>query len=116
LGTTATVWNYPQITVTDFIAGYIAQSGWASGWTITVLTSELGITNINTPAVRQYVNSATPAILNVASGVPTANIGNTQLNPFVDASGNLNLCYKDASGNVRTLLFAAPTAGSTRTI
>ncbi|MCI5054846.1 MAG: hypothetical protein MRY83_01990, partial [Flavobacteriales bacterium] len=52
LGNTASTWNYPKIQVTNMMAGHSQyNSGWGSGWSIAPITSESGITSINTPAL-----------------------------------------------------------------
>ena len=46
LGTTATVWSSAKITVTDVLVGSSNFTGWGTGWTISLITSETGITDI----------------------------------------------------------------------
>ncbi|MFH0869504.1 MAG: hypothetical protein V1866_00425 [archaeon] len=58
LGNTTTAWAYPQIAVTDFIAGYGSVTGWGSGWTITNTTDETAMINISTPTIDMYTDSS----------------------------------------------------------
>ncbi|OGY60449.1 MAG: hypothetical protein A3G58_01130 [Candidatus Colwellbacteria bacterium RIFCSPLOWO2_12_FULL_46_17] len=58
LGDTTTVWAYPKVVVTDFIAGHLAITGWGSGWSTSMITSETGIAQIVTPAIKTYVNAS----------------------------------------------------------
>lgn len=51
LGTTATDWDYPQVVVSDVIAGYSAQTGWGTGWSISLLSSEPSISAVATPTL-----------------------------------------------------------------
>lgn len=49
LGDTSTDWDYPQVVVSEVIAGYSAQTGWGTGWSASIISSEASITNVNTP-------------------------------------------------------------------
>ncbi len=49
LGDTSTDWDYPQVAVTDVVAGYSSQTGWGSGWSISLLSSEASISVVTTP-------------------------------------------------------------------
>lgn len=54
LGTVSTVWQYPHIVVDELIAGQVNVTGWESGWQISLITDETGITNIVTPLLRKF--------------------------------------------------------------
>ncbi len=58
LGTTASTWNYPQIAVTEFMGGYNSYTGWDSGWTISFITDETGITGVVTPVIDVFRNTS----------------------------------------------------------
>ena len=45
LGTTSTTWAYPKIIVSEFTAGHSSLDGWGEGWSMSIITSETGITN-----------------------------------------------------------------------
>lgn len=47
LGTVATVWSYPRVSVDTSVQGAVA--GWGSGWTISLITDETGMTSFVTP-------------------------------------------------------------------
>ena len=46
LGTLTTVWQYPKILISEVMASFTGQTGWDTGWVISVITSETGITSI----------------------------------------------------------------------
>ncbi|TSD04844.1 MAG: Uncharacterized protein Greene07147_898 [Parcubacteria group bacterium Greene0714_7] len=58
LGTTATQWNYASVVVSDVIAGYNAKTGWGSGWVMSLITSETGIAQIDTPVAPVTTDSS----------------------------------------------------------
>ena len=49
LGVITSTWSYGSFEITDVLASYNHTSGWNTGWTATLITSESGITNISTP-------------------------------------------------------------------
>lgn len=49
IGTTSTVWAYPQIYVSKVTQGFGNSADWSTGWTISVITSETDITAIVQP-------------------------------------------------------------------
>lgn len=55
LGNTGTLWDYPKVVVSEFVAGHSNQSGWGSGWSISVTTNESGFTATTTPAIETYL-------------------------------------------------------------
>ena len=58
LGTTGTVWEYPQILVEADFAGYSSEDGYDAAWTTSLITSEAGITIDSTPLVKTFVTAA----------------------------------------------------------
>lgn len=50
LGTTATTWYYPKVYLKAVYTGFDSQTIWGGTYSISVLTSETGYTNIDTPA------------------------------------------------------------------
>jgi hypothetical protein len=44
LGKTTTVWAYERLMLTEMVAMYSNQDGWDSGWTVSLITDETGIT------------------------------------------------------------------------
>ena len=58
LGNTSAKWYYPKIEVSEFAASHSNVDGWGSGWNISVITSETGITNSVTPTVYTYLNAS----------------------------------------------------------
>lgn len=50
LGTTATTWGYPKVYLKAVYTGFGSQTIWGGTYSISVLTSETGYTNIDTPA------------------------------------------------------------------
>lgn len=58
LGITSTVWNYPKIIVKDVLLGHMfTLSQWTSGWTITQITDETGITVSATPTLLSNITT-----------------------------------------------------------
>ena len=49
LGPLSTAWGYPWAEVSDFIVGFQYESNWGTGWSMTAITNESGITNLVTP-------------------------------------------------------------------
>lgn len=50
LGTTATTWSYPKVYLKTIYTGHSDQTIWGGTSTISLITSETGYTNIDTPA------------------------------------------------------------------
>jgi hypothetical protein len=48
LGTTTTRWDYPQVHLMEVTAGFAGQTGFATGWEVSILGDESGIGNIVT--------------------------------------------------------------------
>ncbi|WP_326514775.1 gp53-like domain-containing protein [Clostridium intestinale] len=46
LGTLTTTWNYPKLIISEVLAAFSNQTGWDTGWDISVIASETGLTNI----------------------------------------------------------------------
>ena len=66
LGTTSTNWSFDTVEVSDVITSWGSyQSGWGTGWSAALLTSESGISNIATPPIDLYDNNGQ---LNIGSG------------------------------------------------
>lgn len=57
LGTTSTVWQMPKIWVEEVMAGYSRIDDWGTGWEITRITSETGITKIVNPTFIKFNSS-----------------------------------------------------------
>lgn len=57
LGVTSTVWTYGTVEVSDVITTYGGTTGWGSGWTGALITSETGIVNIVAPTLDIYTSS-----------------------------------------------------------
>ncbi|MCX7758991.1 MAG: hypothetical protein N2169_05220 [bacterium] len=59
LGTTSTVWQYPNLIVKEVAASFNTStlSTWGSGWTASLITDESGITKIVTPNLRKTWHS-----------------------------------------------------------
>jgi len=83
LGTTSTAWSYPQVSVVEVVAGYANQTGYATGWSASILASEAGISAIVTCRVatppRQVFGDET--IFVTTAGNDTSGNGDN-LNPF----------------------------------
>lgn len=67
LGTTSTTWSYPQVFLRQVLTGFSSQTTWASGYSITILTSESGLSKIsNPPLASQYFGTVTARDLSVS--------------------------------------------------
>lgn len=56
LGTTSTVWQYPQIVVSDVYASYIGGNLFGTGWGMAFITSETGITVSGSTSIKTLVD------------------------------------------------------------
>ncbi len=74
LGTTSTNWSYESVEVSDVITSYSHITGWGSGWSSSLITSESGITVQATPKIYTYIDTSG----NV--GIGTTNPGSYKLN------------------------------------
>lgn len=71
LGTTSTIWNYPKITISEFIAGHSNITGWESGWTIAPITDETGIAYVETPTPNTYFAGSSSYYVNTSGAIDT---------------------------------------------
>lgn len=108
LGTTATVWNAPQVAVTDLLVGYLNSTGWGSGWSTSILAAETGITNIVTPTIlgidagrsTLYAPSATSS--STTSGTNWVRAPKHTVGLFIgDTDATSGYTTSEASGNIR---------------
>jgi hypothetical protein len=58
LGVTSTAWAYPSIDISEVVASHSGAAGLGSGWAISLITSETGITSVFKP-VLMYGNADT---------------------------------------------------------
>jgi hypothetical protein len=97
LGNTGTIWQYPKIVVTSVMAGFSNQTGWETGWSGALITDETGITNIVSPAIPMYINSA--GNIGIGTTAPTAKLevaGQVKITGGVPGVGKV--LTSDASG------------------
>jgi hypothetical protein len=99
LGTTSTVWAYPQVSVTQVVAGYANQDVWGKGYTSSFITSETGITSITSPAVPRVATSANAFLQGGNSFGATAVIGTNDSNSVSIVTGGVSQLTIDTSGN-----------------
>lgn len=99
LGTTSTVWQYPKVVV-DAMVGHTSPSSYGSGWSISVITDETGITV-----------SATPTAKTLATVEGTAPAGYGLGTAATDATGDWNN-YKTTGYFKAENLTNAPTTGT----
>jgi hypothetical protein len=91
LGTTTTAWRRPYIVVEEMLASHYGLTGWETGWGISVITDETGITNIATPALRKMWHSGNDGAGSgldadtVRGYVPVSKSGDTMTGPLVIA-------------------------------
>ena len=56
IGETTTVWNYPQINISEVLCGSANYNGWDNDWTIEYVTNESAINAIYTPTISYLTN------------------------------------------------------------
>lgn len=99
LGDLSTVWRYPKISISDFMGGYSNYTGWGSGWSISIISDEAGITNIYTPTI---TGGGDGTVTSVGLSMPTQfSVANS---PVVD-SGTLSVSWNNQNAN---LVMASP--------
>ena len=99
LGTTSTVWSYPQVAITEVFATYYSYTGWGEPYSMSFITSETGITNIVTPTTSIYGNNATipnTALIGKTTATPGGGYtleveGNTLVNGNETITGNIEV-------------------------
>lgn len=57
LGETTNVWNYPQVYLKSVFSGHSNQDKWATGYSISIITSESGYTSITPNRATEYFGS-----------------------------------------------------------
>jgi hypothetical protein len=99
LGTTATSWVTPAVSITDVMVSGSPLTGWGSGWGISVISSETGINNIiaTTPIRNGQLNFAS-----VSTSTPIST--DTSYNSFYQVSGSqyTRLGVVDGGGGIST--------------
>ena len=78
LGTTSTIWNYSTVEISEVIATHSNTTGWGSGWSASLVTSETGIVNIVTPTLYTYITS-------------TGKVGIGTTGPVISGTGKLHM-------------------------
>ncbi len=99
LGNTTTVWSYPKVVVADFIATSDA-SGWGSGWSISQITSETGLTSIVAPTVNQTAYTNQTFLQGGNSFGATAVLGTNDANALQFETNGQTRLTLDAVGNL----------------
>ena len=56
IGETTTVWNDPQINISEVLCGHYNYNGWDNDWTIEYVTDESAINAIHTPTISYLTN------------------------------------------------------------
>lgn len=85
LGTTTTNWNYPQINISEFSAGYSAQTGWSTGWTIAPIVSEAGIGSLVTVPITGWLSQSNGASISISGS--NVGIGTTSPGSLLHVNG-----------------------------
>lgn len=99
LGTTSTIWQYPKVLV-DAMVGHTSPDTYGSGWSVSIITDETGITV-----------SATPTVKTLATVEGTAPAGYGLGTAATDATGDWNN-YKTTGYFKAENLTNAPTTGT----
>ena len=87
IGELGTVWQYPQVSITDFQAGYNAYafSQWNTGWAITFETAFAGVTATQV-AYRPVTNNSGTWAISVSGNAATATTATNQSGGTVNAT------------------------------
>lgn len=75
LGTTSSTWFYPQVFLRQVLAGFFNQTTWYGGYTISVLTSESGLSRIVSPHLASQFFGTVNASGLVVNGSASFNAG-----------------------------------------
>lgn len=85
LGSTSTTWSYPKIIVSSVIAGHTNFTGLEGGWSISLITSETGITIQSTPTINSGFNVDSVDGYHVGNASGYIPLNNGTLNPNLNA-------------------------------
>lgn len=101
LGTTETVWHYPQVSIERVTCGYSGLDGYDGAWSVSFLTSEAGLTAVAAVSINTGLNADSVDGLHVHTG--TNNVANqivrTDANGYINA-GWINTISGAASGTL----------------
>lgn len=103
LGTTATTWSYPKVYLKAVYTGYGSQTIWGGTYSISVLTSETGYTNIDTPArMDEFFGDTSVTGRLAVTGAGHFGYTYTSMTSGVNVIGNTvnnGFCIYDGSGS-----------------
>lgn len=94
LGTTATVWEYPKIVIEQFTSTSGVIDGWETGWTISIITDETGLTVSGTPVINAGVMADTVDGYHFNQGLLTTNaptFAGLTLTADLNMTSNINI-------------------------
>ncbi|HEY1064300.1 MAG TPA: FG-GAP-like repeat-containing protein [Candidatus Saccharimonadales bacterium] len=114
LGTTSTVWSYPQFSITEVVAGFTGRDAWGGSYSSSFLTSETNITNVNSPST-QVAAYGQVFLQGGNSFAANAILGTNDNYSLTFETNSVNRLSIDTSGNVN-LLTGALQVGSTTVI
>ncbi|MFA5000463.1 MAG: hypothetical protein WC545_03835 [Patescibacteria group bacterium] len=77
LGTTATSWQYPKVTISEVISGFGSITNWGTGWSMAVTTSEPTLYNIRTLTPKTFVNASGNLGIGTTNPVQTLSVAGT---------------------------------------
>ena len=95
LGTTTSTWSYPQVFLRHVLTGFAHQTEWYGGYTISVLTSESGLSKISNPPLATQFFGAVNASSIYSSGSLSAS-GSLSISGTTTSTGRLY-----ANGGIR---------------
>jgi phage-related tail fiber protein len=105
IGDVGTVWQYPKLLISKVHATFSNETLWGTGWTVGLITSETGLTNIAEPIVNYGLNSATATKLATTRAISLTG----------DVTGTANFDGSAASAIAVTLATVA-TAGTYKSV
>ena len=105
LGNTGTMWRLGAITVSEFIAAFHGQDGWGTGWSISRITSEVGITHITNIPIPMIISEAGNVGIGTTNPTRALEVRSTGAGLFVSGAGaspfsqNIAEFFYSGSGN-----------------
>lgn len=118
LGGVSTAWNYSTIEVSEVLATYSNITGWGTGWSLALLTSESNISASVTPTLFTYLNSSGNLGIGTTAISGKLDVKTNQQGEFYGTDTSLpavNLLIRSAAsskalGTGSSLVFTAPAA------
>jgi phage-related tail fiber protein len=89
IGNVDTLWDSPKIIINKVHTSYSNETGWDTGWSMSITATDVGVTMIAEPVINVGLNSATATALQTARNI--ALTGGVTGNANFDGSGNISI-------------------------